>query len=127
MGNGSRIESVTARQIFSMRGHPGVQAKVVTENGATGVALATAGLSIGEHEVPFLYDGGEEWGGMGVTKAVDNVKSIIAPALRGADASKQRSIDNILIELRERTVWHDLSRQDIPAAVHPGGHHRSRP
>lgn len=102
MGKGSRIESVTARQIFSMRGHPGVQAKVMTETGATGVALATAGLSIGEHEIPFLYDGGEKWGGMGVTKAVDNVKSIIAPALRGADASKQRNIDNILIELREK-------------------------
>lgn len=102
MGKGSRIETVTARQVFSMRGHPGIEAKVITENGACGVALATAGLSIGEHEIPFLYDGGERWGGMGVTKAVDNVKNIIGPAIKGADASKQRNVDEILIELRNK-------------------------
>ena len=102
MGKGSIIESVTARQVFSMRGHPGIQARVLTQNGASAVAMATAGLSIGEHEIPFLYDGGERWGGMGVTRAVDNVINIIGPALKGADASKQRSIDNILIELRNK-------------------------
>jgi len=94
-----RIESVMARQVLSMRGHPGVEAKVITENGACGVAMATAGLSMGEHEVQFVYDGGERWGGLGVTKAVSNVNDIIAPVLRGADATRQRKIDEILIEL----------------------------
>ena len=42
MGKGSRIETVTARQVFSMRGHPGIEAKVITESGACGVAMATA-------------------------------------------------------------------------------------
>ena len=94
-----RIESVTAREVFSMRGHPGVEAKVITENGAIGVAMATAGLSIGEHEVQFLYDGGERWEGKGVMKAVRNVNDIIAPAIKGIDATRQNKIDEILTEL----------------------------
>ncbi len=59
MARGSIIESVTAREIFSGRGHPSIEATVVTTNGATGVAEATAGLSVGEHEVQFAYDGGK--------------------------------------------------------------------
>ena len=99
MRRDSRIESVTARQIFSDRGHPGVETKVITENGARGIAIATAGVSVGEHEVQFVYDGGERWDGRGVMKAVSNVNDIIAPALKGADTTKQREIDEILIEL----------------------------
>ena len=97
MGRDSRIESVTARQIFSIRGHPGIEAKVITENGTCGVAMATAGVSVGKHEVQFVYDGGERWGGLGVMKAVSNVSDIIAPVLKGADTTKQRKVDEILI------------------------------
>ena len=99
MSRDSRIESVVARQIFSIRGHPGIEATVITGNGARGVAMATAGVSVGKHEVQFAYDGGERWGGLGVMKAVNNVSDIIAPALKGADATKQRKVDEILIEL----------------------------
>ena len=56
MRKDSRIESVTARQIFSDRGHPGVEATVITENGARGIAVVTAGVSVGEHEIQFLRD-----------------------------------------------------------------------
>lgn len=99
MKKGSIIESVTAREIFSGRGHPAVEATVVTANGAVGVAEATAGLSIGEHEVQFTYDEGERWGGMGVLKAVDFVNNLIGPALKGVDAAEQRKVDTIMLEL----------------------------
>ncbi len=71
----------------------------MTENGATGVAEATAGLSIGEHEVQFAYDGGERCGGMGVLKAVGFVNDLIGPALKGIDATNQQAVDSIMLEL----------------------------
>jgi len=96
---GSKIETVYAREVFSLRGHPGIEAIVKTEDGAVGRAMATAGLSVGEHEVKFVYDGGKRWGGMGVLKAVGNVNNIIGPALKGMDATKQREIDETMIKL----------------------------
>jgi len=99
MGAGAIIKSVTARQVFSDRGHPGVETTVTTEDGSYGVAVVTAGVSVGKHEVQFAYDGGERWGGLGVLKAVGNVHDVIAPALKGMDATRQREIDEALIEL----------------------------
>jgi enolase len=99
MPSGSTIQSVTAREIFSGRGHPSIEATVTTANGAMGVAEATAGLSVGEHEVQFAYDGGQRWGGRGVLKAVALVHDIIGPALQGVDASNQSDLDRIMLEL----------------------------
>ena len=99
MNNATRIESISARQVFSDRGHPGVEAKVVTMDGSCGLAIVTAGKSVGKHEVHFVYDGGEKWGGLGVLKAVDHVNTIIAPALRGKDATNQQEIDDVLLAL----------------------------
>lgn len=99
MGSESTIVSVTARQVFSERGHPGIEATVITQNGAGGVAMVTAGISVGEHEVQFAYDGGKRWGGRGVQKAVNNVTQIIAPAVLGMDATKQLEIDSAIIAL----------------------------
>jgi enolase len=99
VGTGSFIRSVSAREIYSERGHPGIEATVVTENGAMGTAVATAGVSIGQFEVKFVYDGGNRLGGMGVLKAVDNVNNVIAPVLKGMDATRQREIDEIMIRL----------------------------
>lgn len=96
---GSTIVAVSARQIFSDRGHPGVEATVVTQNGAKGVAVVTAGVSVGEHEVQFAYDGGKKWDGRGVTKAVKNVTKTIAPAVLGMDAGKQAEVDDVIIKL----------------------------
>ena len=95
MGKGSLIKSVIAREIFSGRGHPSVESTVTTENGAVGIGEATAGLSIGEHEVQFAYDGGERWGGMGVLKAVGFVNDVIGPALKGVDSVNQFAVDHI--------------------------------
>ena len=99
MASGSLIESIKARQVFSDRGHPGVETTVVTENGGVGTAEVTAGVSVGKYEVQFAYDGGEKWKGLGVMKAVSNIHEVIAPALIGKDATKQREIDGLMLEL----------------------------
>jgi enolase len=99
MGSGSTIVSVTARQVFSERGHPGIEATVTTQNGACGVAMVTAGISVGEHEVQFTYDGGKRWGGRGVQKAVNNVTQVIGPAVLSMDATKQLEVDSAIIAL----------------------------
>lgn len=96
---GSTIVGVTARQIFSDRGHPGVEATVTTKNGAKGVAVVTAGISVGEFEVEFAYDGGKKWNGRGVQKAVDNVINTIGPKVIGMDASQQSQVDEVIINL----------------------------
>jgi len=99
MTKGSLIKSVMARQVFTERGHPGVEVVVTTENGASGTAVVTAGVSVGIHEVQFAYDGGTRWKGKGVMKAVHNVNDIIAPAIIGKDTTKQGEIDNTILEL----------------------------
>lgn len=97
MGAGSTIVSVTARQIMSDRGHPGVEATVKTENGAIGVAVCTAGVSVGSKEIAFAYDGGTKWRGRGVMRAVNAVNEVIAPLIKGMDASKQIEVDNAML------------------------------
>jgi enolase len=99
MTTGTLIVSITARQVFSDRGHPGVEAMVKTGNGATGVAICTAGVSVGTHEVQFTYDGGPKWRGKGVQRAVDSVTNVIAPALIGMDAADQLAADEALLNI----------------------------
>ena len=96
---GSKINSVYGREIYTWRNHPGIEAIVRTENGAEGRAEVTAGLSVGKYEVEFVYDGGERWAGLGTQKAADNINEIIAPALKGMDVTKQREIDEVMLEL----------------------------
>lgn len=95
----STIQYVTARQAFSGRGHPAIEATVVTASGAVGTVQCTAGISIGTHEVAFSYDGGTQWRGMGVMQAVENVKNIIAPAIIGMDAANQAEVDQVILNL----------------------------
>ncbi len=99
MSDGSMIKSITALQAWSWRGHPALEARVITENGALGVAQVQAGTSVGQHEVQFLHDGGSRWGGLGVAKAIAMVQETIAPALIGMDATRQRDIDGRMIEM----------------------------
>lgn len=99
MITGRAIASVTGRQVFSDRGHPGIEATVVTENGAKGVAICTAGLSVGQHEIEFIYDGGGKWRGKGVQKAVAIVNDLIGPALKGTDAARQLEVDDRILNL----------------------------
>jgi enolase 1/2/3 len=95
----SQIERIHARQILDSRGNPTVEVDVALQGGATGRAAVPSGASTGEFEAVELRDGGEEWGGKGVGKAVGNVNGEIADALTGARAAEQSALDQTLIEL----------------------------
>lgn len=93
------IKSVRGRQVYTWRGHPGVEAIVTTESGAEGRAVCTAGVSVGTHEVRFEYDGGPKWKGMGVQRAADNINQCIAPVLVGMDAANQLAVDQAMLDI----------------------------
>ena len=93
------IESIHARQILDSRGNPTVEVEVTLDTGANGRAAVPSGASTGEFEAVELRDGGPEWGGKGVSKAVANVNGEIAEALTGARAAEQTALDRTLIEL----------------------------
>jgi enolase len=95
----SAIELVHARQILDSRGNPTVEVDVQLASGARGRAAVPSGASTGEFEATELRDGGSDWGGKGVTRAVANVDGEIAAAVRGLDAEDQRGVDRALIEL----------------------------
>jgi enolase len=95
----SQIEHVHARQILDSRGNPTVEVELSVRSGAWGRAAVPSGASTGEFEATELRDGGSEWMGKGVTKAVQSVNGEIATALRGQDASAQAAIDRMLIAL----------------------------
>ena len=95
----SQIESVHARQILDSRGNPTVEVEVQLRSGAHGRAAVPSGASTGEFEATELRDGGDAYGGKGVTQAVANVNGEIAEAVAGHDASDQKGLDGKLIEL----------------------------
>jgi enolase len=95
----SVITSVHARQIFDSRGNPTVEVDVTTENCVLGRAAVPSGASTGEHEAVELRDGGNDYMGKGVLKAVDNVNSIIAGELLGTSVFEQNAIDQLMIDL----------------------------
>jgi enolase len=95
----SEIEHVHARQILDSRGNPTVEVELSVRSGAWGRAAVPSGASTGEFEATELRDGGSEWGGKGVAKAVANVNGEIANALRGQDAAGQAALDRLLISL----------------------------
>ncbi len=93
------IEHVHARQVLDSRGAPTVEVEVALEGGGFGRAAVPSGASTGEHEAVELRDGGDEYLGKGVTKAVANVNEIVAGELFGVDAREQEGIDALLVEL----------------------------
>ncbi len=95
----SQIEHVHARQILDSRGNPTVEVELSVRSGAWGRAAVPSGASTGEFEATELRDGGSDWMGKGVGKAVENVNGEIATAVRGQDASAQSALDRMLIEL----------------------------
>jgi len=95
-----RVARVHGREILDSRGNPTVEVDVVLESGERGRAAVPSGASTGAHEAVELRDGDKSrYGGKGVLKAVGHVDQEIAAALRGADASDQRGIDERLINL----------------------------
>jgi enolase len=95
----SEIEHVHARQILDSRGNPTVEVELSVRSGAWGRAAVPSGASTGEFEATELRDGGSEWLGKGVTRAVANVNTEIASAVRGQDASSQAALDRMLTTL----------------------------
>ena len=93
------IEQIHARQILDSRGNPTVEVEVRLDTGAAGLAAVPSGASTGEFEATELRDGGDDWMGKGVTKAVSNVNEDIAKALVGARAADQAALDQTLCEL----------------------------
>ncbi|MFT5564839.1 MAG: enolase, partial [Myxococcota bacterium] len=92
------IEFVSAREIMDSRGNPTVEVEVSLASGAFGRAAVPSGASTGEFEAVELRDGGDRYLGKGVVQAVDNVSSIIAPAILGMDATQQRLLDQRLLD-----------------------------
>jgi enolase len=95
----SAITAVHARQILDSRGNPTVEVEVGLESGALGRAAVPSGASTGRFEAVELRDGGSEFGGKSVRRAVENVNGKIAATLRGLDASDQRGLDGALVDL----------------------------
>jgi enolase len=95
----STIAGVHARQILDSRGNPTVEVDVTLESGAFGRAAVPSGASTGQFEAVELRDGGDAYGGKGVSQAVGNVNGEIAAAVNGRDAADQASLDRSLCEL----------------------------
>jgi len=93
------IEAVHARQILDSRGNPTVEVEVVLDDGSLGRAGVPSGASTGAFEAVELRDGGPEYGGKAVTKAVDAVTEEIQDELLGHEADDQRLVDQALIDL----------------------------
>lgn len=96
----SKITKIQARQILDSRGNPTVEVDVCAEEGCKGRASVPSGASTGEHEAIELRDGNKKsYMGKGVTKAVNNVNKVIAPALIGMDVLDQTRLDRTMITL----------------------------
>ncbi len=96
----TKIESITGRQILDSRGNPTVEVDVQLMDGSQGRAAVPSGASTGIHEALELRDGDKKiYAGKSVLNAVNNVNSKIHDALIGENATRQKEIDTILLEL----------------------------
>jgi len=93
------IDAVLARQILDSRGNPTLEVEVVLDDGSLGRAAAPSGASTGAFEAVELRDGGDEYGGKAVTKAIGGIVDEIQPELLGYDADDQRLVDQAMIDL----------------------------
>lgn len=96
----AQIDLIQGREILDSRGNPTVEADVILADGAFGRAAVPSGASTGEHEAVELRDGDKgRYLGKGVTKAVENINTVIATELLGHEASDQTEIDEAMIAL----------------------------
>ena len=108
------IEAIHARQILDSRGNPTLEVEVALDDGTIGRAGVPSGASTGAFEAVELRDGGDDYGGKAVTRAVANVIDEIQPELLGYEADDQRLVDQAMIDL-DRTP--DKSRLGANAIV----------
>ena len=95
----SIIEHIAGREVLDSRGNPTVEVEVILESGAIGRAIVPSGASTGAFEAVELRDGESRYGGKGVLDAVGHVDEEIYDTLVGFDATDQRDIDRVLLEL----------------------------
>jgi enolase len=94
------IVDVAAMEILDSRGNPTIEVEVLLESGVVGRAAVPSGASTGIHEAVELRDGDQDrYLGKGILQAVDNVNDIIAEEVIGFDATRQRELDQVMIEL----------------------------
>ena len=95
----STIEAVAAREILDSRGNPTVEVEVMLDDGTVVRAAVPSGASTGAFEAVEKRDGGDRYGGKGVSEAVRAVEDEITPELIGYDATEQRLVDQTLLDL----------------------------
>ena len=95
----AKIKNIVARQIFDSRGNPTVEVDIITDNLVLGRAAVPSGASTGEHEAVELRDGGNDYHGKGVLKAVSNINKIISKELIGKSVFDQQSNDHLMISI----------------------------
>ena len=93
----SAITGVRGREIIDSRGNPTVEVDITTSQG-TFTASVPSGASTGAYEAVELRDGGSRYMGKGVTKAVSNVNTILADAVKGLDVADQRAVDDAMLK-----------------------------
>jgi enolase len=91
------IEAIEAWEVLDSRGNPTVRARIHTPNGS-GTFTVPAGASTGSHEAVEVRDGGDRFGGLGVTGAVEAVGDELEPAVVGRDVTEQAAIDEALLD-----------------------------
>ncbi len=128
----SAIASVTAYECLDSRGFPTVAATVTLQNGAQGSAMVPSGASTGEYEALELRDGDKDrYVGKGVLKAVENIKTKIAPVVAGHDVLELASLDRKLIDLDGTETKSRLGANAILgvsiAAAHAGANYLGIP
>jgi len=94
-----KIKSISARHILDSRANPTIEVEVTTSDNIKGRAAVPSGASTGALEAHELRDNDSSFNGMGVNKAIENVKTTISDTLIGEDVTDQSNIDNKLIEL----------------------------
>ncbi|MDH3308000.1 MAG: phosphopyruvate hydratase [Acidimicrobiia bacterium] len=92
------ISDIRAREVLDSRGNPTVEAEIRLAGGGFGRAAVPSGASTGALEAIELRDGGDRYGGKGVTRAIANIHEVIAPALAGVDATDQELVDQIMLD-----------------------------
>lgn len=125
------ITKVHARQIMDSRGNPTVECDVFLSGGAMGRAAVPSGASTGSFEALELRDGGTDYMGKGVLKAVSNINDKIAPAIIGMDASNQTALDEKMLALDGTANKDNLGANAILAvslaAAHAAANQRGVP
>ena len=96
----SKIIDIIGREVLDSRGNPTVEAEVILENGAVGIACSPSGASTGSREALELRDGDKSrYLGKGVLKAVANINEAIKAKVVGMDANDQQAIDQVMLDL----------------------------